>query len=53
VKQVGSNPEWDNEYWQGLVAPKLKDRKGGDPAEWPAALRVREFPSQKVESVST
>lgn len=24
----------------------LKDRKGGDPSEWPEDLRVREFPSQ-------
>lgn len=23
---------------------RLRDRKGGDPAEWPADLRVREFP---------
>jgi hypothetical protein len=28
------------------------DRKGGDPAEWPEHLRVREFPSQKAEVVS-
>lgn len=26
------------------VAFGLRDRKGGDPAEWPPALRVREFP---------
>jgi protein gp37 len=24
---------------------RLKDRKGGDPAEWPADLRVREYPA--------
>ncbi|HQQ75743.1 MAG TPA: phage Gp37/Gp68 family protein [Thermoanaerobaculia bacterium] len=24
--------------------PRLRDRKGGDPAEWPSDLRVREFP---------
>ena len=23
---------------------KLKSKKGGDPAEWPAELRVRQFP---------
>lgn len=28
-----------------------KDRKGGDPSEWPEHLRVREFPSQKAEVV--
>lgn len=27
-----------------LVSLRLRDRKGGDPAEWPAALRAREFP---------
>jgi hypothetical protein len=26
----------------------LKDRKGGDPAEWPEDLRVREFPKMNV-----
>jgi hypothetical protein len=24
---------------------KMKDRKGGDPSEWPESLRVREFPA--------
>lgn len=28
---------------------RLFDKKGGDPAEWPADLRVREFPSPKPE----
>jgi len=27
----------------------LRDRKGGDPAEWPEALRVREFPATKIQ----
>jgi protein gp37 len=31
VKQMGTRPH-------------LKDRKGGDPSEWPADLRVRQFP---------
>lgn len=31
----------------GLVLP-LQDTKGGDPAEWPEDLRVREWPAQKV-----
>jgi len=26
---------------------KVKDPKGGDPAEWPADLRVREFPRRQ------
>jgi len=25
----------------------LRDRKGGDPSEWPEDLRVREFPSSE------
>lgn len=28
---------------------KLKDSHGGDPAEWPADLRVREFPTTRVK----
>ena len=27
------------------VRVKLRDAKGGDPAEWPEDLRVRQFPS--------
>jgi len=26
---------------------KMKDRKGGDPSEWPESLRVREFPEAR------
>lgn len=29
----------------GIIPIFMKDRKGGDPAEWPADLRVREFPA--------
>ncbi len=30
-----------------VVAPeRLRDRKGGDPSEWPEDLRVREFPAE-------
>lgn len=29
-------------------APKLKDKKGGDINEWPADLRVREFPTART-----
>jgi len=50
MKQIGSNPEWPNEYWFGLQPPKLKDSKGGDPSEWPEALRVRKFPSERLVS---
>lgn len=31
-------------YQGAPVRIHLKDRKGGDPAEWPADLRVRQFP---------
>lgn len=41
----------DSERWQG--APNrvlLRDRKGGDPSEWPEDLRVREWPmTQEAE----
>ena len=39
VKQLGSNTNWSENGWS-----RLNDRKGGDPAEWPEDLRVREFP---------
>lgn len=43
VKQLGAHP------WHGTVAHEtefldLKDKKGGNQAEWPEDLRVREFP---------
>lgn len=37
----------DPQNWQGApVRIRLRDRKGGDWNEWPADLRVREFPTQ-------
>ena len=42
VKQLGANPR-DARYDMGGT-PAFRDRKGGDPAEWPDELRVREFP---------
>lgn len=52
MKQLGSNPQVHscrNEKCThadcGMEKVKLKDRKGGDPSEWPVALRVREFPA--------
>lgn len=42
VKQFGANP------WRSTMrlfsAMNLKDKKGGDPSEWPEPLRVRELP---------
>jgi len=60
VKQLGSFPITDNvnrwDFGDGVqtrelasnmaasAVIKFKDRKGGDMAEWPEDLRVREFP---------
>lgn len=38
-KQLGSN--WTDGFGPG---PKLRDRAGADPSEWPEDLRVQEFP---------
>jgi protein gp37 len=45
VKQVGSNPA-PLQVEEGRVVERLwlTHPKGGDPAEWPEDLRVREFP---------
>jgi protein gp37 len=34
----------------GLFIKKLRDSHGGDPAEWPEELRVREFPNAEVRA---
>lgn len=49
VKQLGSNSVCIREPerpWRGYtrLSNTLADPKGGDPAEWPEALRIREFP---------
>lgn len=51
VKQLGSRPVWSRRVGFGAGEdPRcaawggLKDRKGGDPSEWPEDLRVQEFP---------
>jgi protein gp37 len=42
---VQHNPHGFREEWQGAdVRIHLRDRKGGDMAEWPEDLRVRQFP---------
>lgn len=41
VKQLGS-------VWRGISfrpGERVRDSKAGDPAEWPADLRVREYPA--------
>lgn len=42
VKQLGGN------VWDEDERLQLRDRKGGDPSEWPHDLRVREFPRGAV-----
>lgn len=37
-EQLGANPISDG------YPLHLKDRKGGDPAEWPERLRIRQMP---------
>lgn len=50
MKQLGRRPEEtvtaprDGHKWQRAVP--LKDKKGGDPAEWPEDLRIQEVPNQ-------
>lgn len=60
VKQLGARPletepddgpEWPVplvEGNSGFAEPILRDRKGGDPDEWPEDLRVAQFPSTEV-----
>lgn len=56
VKQLGGNPiEDDPEKHDGARGHSagrrwnmdLRDRKGGDPSEWPEDLRVREMPKER------
>lgn len=46
VKQLGSNPRWVSPDGIGSVLEisGIYDRKGGNMSEWPADLRVREYP---------
>lgn len=46
-KQLGSNPYTINlDADDGREWLVLRDKKGGDPSEWPPELRVREFPKE-------
>lgn len=47
VKQMGSRPQLTL-HDESIRQLTLCDRKGGDPAEWPEVLRVREFPRKDV-----
>lgn len=42
---IEDHPNGYREEYQAPVRIRLKNRKGGDINEWPADLRVREFPS--------
>lgn len=49
VKQLGASPfvelrDANDPGYRGRMESKPRDRKGGDIAEWPADLRVRQFP---------
>lgn len=48
VKQLGSRPRSINQFGEA-VPINLKDKKGGNPNEWPADLRVREFPTRHTD----
>lgn len=48
VKQAGGNPR-DITGNRGTGSPlRLKDPKGGDPADWPQDIRVRQMPGSPV-----
>lgn len=55
VKQLGKHPlDFGALVWPGGVRPggghpMLKNKKGGDPAEWPEDLRVRQMPARAAE----
>lgn len=45
MKQLGAEAYDDRSYVGSSPRYETKDRKGGDWSEWPADLRVREFPT--------
>ena len=68
VKQLGVNVEWwsstpDMKWPEGtrfrtdesadFMRVRLRNRKGGDPAEWPDHLRVREMPGEQRDNAIT
>ncbi len=48
VKQLGAMPFDPNRIDEKLGYVDLRDRKGGDPQEWPEDLRVRQFPEGRA-----
>lgn len=45
VKQIGSHPVMETPLIKGLLPVAHSDRKGGDMEDWPAEIRVREYPA--------
>jgi protein gp37 len=52
VKQLGARPFWPYSDGTPFVELHLKSRKGGDMAEWPVDLQVREFPEARRAGVA-
>lgn len=51
VKQLGAKPIETDSFHDGTepcCVFDIKDRKGGDPSEWPEDLRVRQFPEVRA-----
>ena len=48
VKQLGGNVTGPHENGTNETTLRLKDRKGGDPSEWPEDLRVRQMPKERA-----
>lgn len=53
MKQIGSNPQVHScrnpkctHPDCGMEPIPMKDRKGGDPEEWPESLRIRQYPEE-------
>jgi protein gp37 len=49
VKQLGARPEVEAPSGGWFQPVPVRHRMGGDPAEWPEALRVRETPGSATE----
>lgn len=48
VKQMGAKPWADGMINVDGLRLRLKDKHGGDPAEWPEGLNVRQFPGPSL-----
>lgn len=44
VKQLGADAYYTEPYTRDYLNHYLRDKKGGDPAEWPSDLRVQQWP---------